>query len=82
MKNCYNTFVVVRCRRPCIILVTSSARKANANLRTGYRVEVWNCNAKVETIYAKTRSELRPYIEAERDFIRARQEKATRRERR
>lgn len=75
-KSGYNTFVVVNCRTRKIELVTSSARKANDRLKTGWRVEVWNCNQLVERIHATEKGErfpMRPYIEAEREFIGERQ---------
>lgn len=75
-RNGYNTFVVVNCRTRKIELVTSSARKANERLKTGWRVEVWNCNQLVERIHATEKGErfpMRPYIEAEREFIGERQ---------
>ena len=78
----YNTFLVAECKTGKIVLVTSSARKAQAELCKGHRVEVWNANKKVETIYSRTKGENRPlwpYIEAEREYIRLRQEKATQR---
>lgn len=81
----YNTFLVIDCntRRP--ILTTSSARKAQNELRTGVRVEVWNNNTLVERIYeADKRKEadpLAPYVEAEREYIRRKQAKAEARNR-
>lgn len=77
----YNTFLVVDCETRKPILTTSSARKANSMLTTGVRVEVWNGNKKVETIYEsdkrREKKPLGPYIEAERDYIRQKQENAT-----
>lgn len=75
-KQCYNTFVVVNCRTRKIELVTSSARKAEAMRRTGYRIDVWNCNALVERIHAKEKERfpMAPYIDAEREFISRRQQ--------
>ncbi len=79
----YNTFVVVDCKTRAPILTTSSARKANAMLKTGVRIEVWNGNSLVEKIYdADRRREqfpLSPYIEAERDYIRQKQARAEKR---
>ena len=70
-KVCYNTFVVIDCKRRCNIEVTSSARKAHSMLRTGTRIEVWNCNGLVETIHAteKEARPMQPYINAEREYI-------------
>ena len=77
----YNTFLVLSTKgQP--FLVTSSARKARGLLQTGVRVEVWNANAKAETIYHRTRAKLDKYVAAEREYIRAKQEAAERRNRR
>lgn len=79
----YNTFVVVDCNTRKCILTTSSARKANRELKTGIRVEVWNGNNLIERIYerdkVKEKCPMLPYIEAERDYIRRKQEAATHR---
>ena len=76
----YNTFVVVDCKSRKSVLITSSARKANRELRTGFRVEVWNGNSCVETIYERDKKReqhpLGPYIERERDYIREKQKRA------
>lgn len=73
----YNTFVVVNCKTRKPVLTTSSARKANKLLATGFRVEIWNDNSLVETIheYDKRREKypLQPYIEKEREYIRKKQ---------
>ena len=77
----YNTFIVVDCKTRKTILATSSARKANGLLKTGTRVEVWNSNKKVETIYERDkRQKANPivsYIEMEAEYIRKKQECAT-----
>lgn len=74
----YNTFLVLSTKgQP--LLVTSSARKACKLLQTGIRVEVWNANAKAETVYHRTRAHLDKYVEAEREYIRAKQAAAERR---
>ena len=82
----YNTFLVVDCKTRRPVLVTSSARKANEWLRTGFRIEVWNENTIVETIRnADRRKEAEPmksYINAEREYIRQKQAKAEARNRR
>lgn len=78
-KLCYNTFVVVDCKNGKNIIVTSSARKAASLLTKGRRIEVWNINEKVEVIYNKTAKEkkpMRPYIEAEREHIKEKQQKS------
>lgn len=80
----YNTFVVVDCASRKSILATSSARKANAMLRVGTRIDVWNGNQKVETIYAaeskrESGGTMAPYIELEREYIRNKQKRAEQR---
>lgn len=77
----YNTFLVLSTKgRP--LLVTSSARKARKLLQTGIRIEVWSANAKEETVYHRTRSRLERYVAAEREYIRAKQAAAERRNKR
>ena len=74
----YNTFLVLSTKgKP--LLVTSSARKARQLLQTGIRVEVWSANAKAETVYHRSRSLMDKYVAVERDYIRAKQEAAERR---
>ncbi len=83
-KKCYNTFVVAECKSGKAILVTSSARKATETLCKGRRIEVWNANRKVETIYAKQpreKSPMQPYIQAEREYIGQKQKAAEERNR-
>lgn len=65
----YNTFVVIGCKRNNTILVTSSARKAKGELWKGRRVDVWNENAKVRTIYARQSDGMDIYIAAEKEYI-------------
>lgn len=77
----YNTFLVQSTQgKP--MLVTSSARKASRLLQTGVRVEVWSANAKKETIYHRTRTRLDKYVAIEREYIRAKQAAAERRNQR
>ena len=78
----YNTFIVVDCKSKKSILTTSSARKSAKLLQTGYRIDVWNNNEKLETVYAKDRSPMKPYIEAEREYIRQKQARAEERNKR
>ncbi len=79
----YNTFVVVNTKTRKTVLTTSSARKANKLLTTGFRVEVWNGNDKLETIYERDKrreaNPLGPYIEMERAYIRRKQAAAEQR---
>lgn len=78
----YNTFVVVDCKNRKSVLTTSSARKANKLLTTGFRIDVWNNNEKVCAIYEKSRNLIRPYITLEKDYIREKQAKAEKRNKR
>ena len=76
----YNTFLAMSTMgRP--LLVTSSARKARKLLQPGVRVEVWSANVKEETVYHRTRYRLDKYAAAEREYIRAKQAAAERRNR-
>lgn len=74
----YNTFLAQETKSGKIMLITSSARKVKRLLTPGVRVEVWSNNLKTETIYTKTSLLLDKYIEAEREYIRAKQAKAER----
>ena len=82
----YNTFLVVDCKTRKPVLVTSSARKANEKLRTGLRIEVWNENIIVQTIYQEDRKQgvepMQPYIAAEKEYIRQKQARAEAKNRR
>ena len=70
---CYNTFVVMDCKTRKSILTTSSARKSYSELMTGKRIDVWNNNAKVDSIYERTKEKMKPYILEEKDYIRRKQ---------
>lgn len=77
----YNTFIVVDCNSRKSILTTSSARKSSKLLQKGFRIEVWNENEKIETIYNSDKkielgNPMSPYIEAEREYIRQKQARA------
>lgn len=82
----YNTFVVVDCKTRKPLLTTSSARKANKELKTGIRIEVWNNNVLVERIYEsdkrKEPSPLSAYVRAEREYIGRKQAEAEKRNKR
>ena len=77
-KRVYNTFVVINCKSRAVELVTSSAKKAAKMLCVGRRVDVWNCNEIVERIHAKEKEKnpMGPYIMAEREYIRQKQNRA------
>lgn len=69
--NTYNTFVVYDCKKRKVMMVTSSARKANGLLTKGIKIEVWNRNDLVEEIYVNKREKfpMKPYVDAERKYI-------------
>ena len=73
----YNTFAVVECKHGKILLITSSARKANELLCVGNRIEVWNNNEILSTITYKDRDRMRAFERIEKDYIRRKQENAT-----
>jgi hypothetical protein len=73
--------VVIDSKKRKTLLVTSSARKADRVLAPGVRVEVWSENRKVDTIYTRIRYALQWYIEQEREYIRAKQAAAEKRNR-
>ena len=79
----YNTFLVVDCNSRKPIITTSSARKAERELRKGTRIEVWNNNKLVIRIYESDRNKIQypfmPYLKAEKEYIREKQAKAERR---
>lgn len=75
----YNTFAVMDCNAKKLLLVTSSARKADSLLQKGTRIEVWSENAKATTIYDHDRVRLGEYIRMEREYIRNKQARATQR---
>lgn len=83
-KQSYNTFVVSECKTNRVLLVTSSARKARNELRTGHRIEVWSCNQKVKhiTVKCKEQNPLQPYLDAEREYIGMKQHRAEERNKR
>jgi REP element-mobilizing transposase RayT len=72
----YNTFIVVDCKSRKSILTTSSARKSNKLLSKGFRIDIWNDNEKICTIYESTRELMIPYINAEKEYIKQKQARA------
>lgn len=78
----YNTFVVIDCKKRKNLLVTSSARKAKAEMHIGVKIEVWNENTYIETIYNRILKNIDKYITMEKQFIAEKQRKATERNKR
>ena len=75
----YNTFAVVESKHGKILLITSSARKANKLLCVGNRIEVWNNNEKIASYTSKAKHMMHQFIKEEKNYIRLKQEKATKR---
>lgn len=73
----YNTFVLIDCKSRKPVITTSSARKVARQLDTGLRIEVWNNNELVCKVYKSNENDIKPYIKAEKEYIRKKQEKAT-----
>ena len=82
----YNTFVVINYNKQKNLLVTSSARKANSLLVPGNKIEVWNENELIETIYfAKpkdSKNNIWKYIFKEKEYITKKQYEAEKRNKR
>lgn len=72
----YNTFLLVDTNTRKPLLVTSSARKATAELCKGRRVEVWNENERIDMIYANKPESMKRFIQAEKEYIHRKQERA------
>ena len=72
----YNTFIAQETKSGKTIIVTSSARKVKSVLGPGVRVEVWNENKRLETIYTRTSALLNKYIKLERQYIKEKQARA------
>jgi hypothetical protein len=78
----YNTFGLIDTKTRKILLITSSARKCKKAFVKGFRVEVWNGNSLVETIYHKNIAEIDKYIRTEKQYIAEKQRKAEERNKR
>lgn len=72
----YNTFIVYDCKMRKNILVTSSARKAKKTIYVGSKIEVWNDNKCVETIYNRNIGKINKYVSIEKQYIAEKQHKA------
>lgn len=46
-------------------------------LCVGKRIDIWNGNTKTDTVYDRTKDKMRPYVKAEKDYIRKKQEAQT-----
>ena len=71
-----NTFLVINCRPPKVILATSSVRKAKRKLEKGIKIEIWADNECVDTVYYRQEHKLVPYIQMEKEYIGRKQKEA------
>lgn len=78
----YNTFALVDTKTKRTLLVTSSARKCKKAFQDGLRVDVWNNNSLVESIYSRNIEEMRKYIKLEKEYIALKQKRAEERNQR
>ena len=78
----YNTFGLVDTKTRKILLITSSARKCKKAFIKGHRIEVWNGNTLVNTIYNKNFADIDEYIRLEKQHIANKQRKAEARNKR
>ena len=65
----HNVFVIYNCKKRKNVLITSSARKAKSELRTGIKIEVWNESGIIETIYARYPKKMNRYISLQKEYI-------------
>ena len=72
----YNTFGLIDTKTRKVLLITSSARKCKRAFVKGHRIEVWNGNTLVNTIYNKNLAEIDKYINLEKQHIAEKQRKA------
>ena len=78
----YNTFALVDTKSRKTMFVTSSARKCKKEFQDGYKVEVWNSNSLVESIYSRNIDVINKYIRLEKEYIANKQKRAEERNKR
>lgn len=78
----YNTFNLIDTKTRKTIFTTSSARKCKKAFEKGYRVDVWNNNRLIETIYSRNLNNINKYVVLEKEYIANKQKKAEERNRR
>jgi hypothetical protein len=78
----YNTFQLVDTKSRKTVITTSSARKCKRAFEKGYRIDVWNGNVLVDTIYARNIAEIDKYVRIEKEYIAKKQAMATARNQR
>lgn len=78
----YNTFNLVDTKKRKILLTTSSARKCKKELEKGCRIDVWNENTFIESIYVRNADEINKYVRLEKEHIASKQKRAEERNKR
>ena len=78
----YNTFALVDTKSKKALLVTSSARKCKKAFQDGLRIDVWNSNSLVESIYSRNIDEINKYVRLEKEYIAMKQKRAEERNKR
>lgn len=73
----YNTFQLIDTKSRKTLITTSSARKCKREFVKGYRVDVWNGNELIESIYAKNIDDINKYVRMEKEYIAQKQAQAT-----
>lgn len=78
----YNTFNLIDTKTRKTIFTTSSARKCKKAFEKGYRVDVWNSNKLIETIYSRNLDNINKYVRLEKEYIANKQKRAEERNKR
>lgn len=78
----YNTFALVDTKSRKSVFVTSSARKCKKEFKDGFRIDVWNNNSLVESIYSRNIDAINKYIKIEKEYIAMKQKRAEERNKR
>lgn len=72
----YNTFNLVDTKSRKTIITTSSARKCKRAFLKGYRIDVWNGNVLMESIYNRNIESIDKYVRLEKEHIAKKQKQA------
>ena len=72
----YNTFNLIDTKTRKTIFTTSSARKCKKAFEKGYRIDIWNNNKLIETIYNRNIENINKYVRLEKEHIANKQKRA------
>lgn len=75
-------FVIINCKQRKVVGVINSARKAKGFIGKGVKIEVWENNICIETIYAKQCKKFDRFISQEKAYIGWKQKQAEKRNKR